>query len=182
MNGLLRPRIWACFLASSGVPSTGSGQAHSATYRSGTPRLRFWILDFGFRIFAHNWWYRTSEFRFRHLFSSSHELLSEFSIRNPHSAIVDQVACPSSRPCHSNSSNIRARNLQLVWNLVRFQPGKTSTPGWGKGASLLRRRGNDGLYVISYTLFVNGKNNNRSGVPLSKVKNDFDDLCKNTNN
>ena len=38
MNYLLRPRIWPSFLASSGVPSTGSGQAHPATYRSGTPR------------------------------------------------------------------------------------------------------------------------------------------------
>ncbi|MGB6927914.1 MAG: hypothetical protein WBH05_01735, partial [Syntrophobacteria bacterium] len=46
MNHLLRPRIWPSFLASSGVPSTGSprlrsgqaGQAHPATYRSGTPR------------------------------------------------------------------------------------------------------------------------------------------------
>jgi len=38
MNHLLRPRIWPSFLASSGVPSTGSGQAASATYRSGTPR------------------------------------------------------------------------------------------------------------------------------------------------
>ena len=27
MNYLLRPRIWPSFLASSGVPSTGSGQA-----------------------------------------------------------------------------------------------------------------------------------------------------------
>ena len=27
-------------LASSGVPSAGSGQAHSATYRSGTPRIQ----------------------------------------------------------------------------------------------------------------------------------------------
>ena len=27
MNDLLRPRIWPSFLASSGVPSTGSGQA-----------------------------------------------------------------------------------------------------------------------------------------------------------
>ena len=38
MNHLLRPRIWPSFLASSGVPSTGSGQAHPATYRSGTPQ------------------------------------------------------------------------------------------------------------------------------------------------
>ncbi|MGB6378804.1 MAG: hypothetical protein WBG24_19005, partial [Syntrophobacteria bacterium] len=38
MNHLLRPRIWPSFLASSGVPSTGSGQAPPATYRSGTPR------------------------------------------------------------------------------------------------------------------------------------------------
>ena len=38
MNCLLRPRIWSSFLASSGVPSTGSGQAPLATYRSGTPR------------------------------------------------------------------------------------------------------------------------------------------------
>ena len=38
MNYLLRPRIWPSFLASSGVPSTGSGQAPPATYRSGTPR------------------------------------------------------------------------------------------------------------------------------------------------
>ena len=38
MNDLLRPRIWPSFLASSGVPSTGSGQAAPATYRSGTPR------------------------------------------------------------------------------------------------------------------------------------------------
>jgi len=38
MNNLLRPRIWPSFLASSGVPSTGSGQAPPATYRSGTPR------------------------------------------------------------------------------------------------------------------------------------------------
>ncbi|MGB6279405.1 MAG: hypothetical protein WBG91_04265 [Syntrophobacteria bacterium] len=36
MNNLLRPRIWPSFLASSGVPSTGSGQAPPATYRSGT--------------------------------------------------------------------------------------------------------------------------------------------------
>ncbi|MEJ2233070.1 MAG: hypothetical protein P8X67_04020 [Syntrophobacterales bacterium] len=36
MNQLLRPRIWPPFLASLGVPSTGSGQAHPATYRSGT--------------------------------------------------------------------------------------------------------------------------------------------------
>ena len=40
MNGLLRPRIWPPFRASSGVPSTGSGQAHPATYRSGTPRIQ----------------------------------------------------------------------------------------------------------------------------------------------
>ncbi|MDH3558554.1 MAG: hypothetical protein OES18_22140, partial [Deltaproteobacteria bacterium] len=33
---MLRPRIWPSFLASSGVPSTGSGQAAPATYRSGT--------------------------------------------------------------------------------------------------------------------------------------------------
>jgi hypothetical protein len=38
MNNLLRPRILKSFLASSGVPSTGSGQAPPATYRSGTPR------------------------------------------------------------------------------------------------------------------------------------------------
>ena len=38
MNHLLRPRIWAFFLVSSGVPSTSSGQAPPATYRSGTPR------------------------------------------------------------------------------------------------------------------------------------------------
>ena len=38
MNDLLRPRILPSFLASSGVPSTGSGQAAPATYRSGTPR------------------------------------------------------------------------------------------------------------------------------------------------
>ncbi|MDH3838863.1 MAG: hypothetical protein OET57_19130, partial [Desulfobacteraceae bacterium] len=38
MNYLLRPRIWPSFRASSGVPSTGSGQAPPATYRSGTPR------------------------------------------------------------------------------------------------------------------------------------------------
>ena len=36
MNHLLRPRIWTSFPASSGVPSTGSGQAPPATYRSGT--------------------------------------------------------------------------------------------------------------------------------------------------
>ncbi|MDH3802971.1 MAG: hypothetical protein OEU80_12920 [Deltaproteobacteria bacterium] len=34
MNHLLRPRIWPPFRASSGVPSTGSGQAPPATYRS----------------------------------------------------------------------------------------------------------------------------------------------------
>jgi hypothetical protein len=38
MNHLLRPRIWPSFQASSGVPSTGSGQAPPATYRAGTPR------------------------------------------------------------------------------------------------------------------------------------------------
>ena len=38
MNHLLLPWIWPSFLASSGVPSTGSGQAPPATYRSGTPR------------------------------------------------------------------------------------------------------------------------------------------------
>ena len=40
MNGLLRPRIWQSSRASSGVPSAGSGQAHTATYRSGTPRIQ----------------------------------------------------------------------------------------------------------------------------------------------
>ncbi|MDH3774161.1 MAG: hypothetical protein WBF55_21620 [Syntrophobacteria bacterium] len=39
MNYLLRPRIWPPFLASSGVPSTGSGQAPPATYRSAEVRL-----------------------------------------------------------------------------------------------------------------------------------------------
>ena len=34
MNDLLQPRIWPSFLASSGVPSTGSGQAAPATYCS----------------------------------------------------------------------------------------------------------------------------------------------------
>jgi len=47
MNYLLRPRIWPSFRASSGVPSTGSGQAHSCDvpfrYASAS------ILDFGFR-------------------------------------------------------------------------------------------------------------------------------------
>jgi hypothetical protein len=38
MNRLLRPPIWPSFLASSGVPSTSSGQAHPATYYSSTPR------------------------------------------------------------------------------------------------------------------------------------------------
>jgi len=38
MNHLLRPWIRPSFLLFSGVPSTGSGQAPPATYRSGTPR------------------------------------------------------------------------------------------------------------------------------------------------
>src|SRR5210317_147010 len=38
MNHLLRPRIWPSFLASSGVPSRGSGEAPPAMYHSGTPR------------------------------------------------------------------------------------------------------------------------------------------------
>ncbi|MGB6376212.1 MAG: hypothetical protein WBG24_05755, partial [Syntrophobacteria bacterium] len=53
MNHLLRPRIWSSFLASSGVPSTGSGQAPPATYHSqvrlGTNTLR---LPGGTPIFA----------------------------------------------------------------------------------------------------------------------------------
>ena len=40
MNHLLRSRIWPFFLASSGVPSTGSGQAPPTTYCSSTPRVQ----------------------------------------------------------------------------------------------------------------------------------------------
>jgi hypothetical protein len=40
MNYLLRPRIWPFFLASSGVPSASSGQAHLATTCSNTPRIQ----------------------------------------------------------------------------------------------------------------------------------------------
>ncbi|MGB7030583.1 MAG: hypothetical protein WBF29_03995 [Syntrophobacteria bacterium] len=43
MTHLLRPRIWPSFLASSGVPSTGSGQAplrRTVQVRLGTNTLR----------------------------------------------------------------------------------------------------------------------------------------------
>jgi len=40
MNRLLRPWLWPSFRASSVVPSTGSGQAHPATYCSSTPRVQ----------------------------------------------------------------------------------------------------------------------------------------------
>ena len=90
----LRPRIWPFFLASSGVPSATSGQAHPATYRSGKPRLRSRISDFRSRIFDYKWWYRTRLFRFRHLHSCSHKLLANFysAFRNPHSTIVGPLA------------------------------------------------------------------------------------------
>ena len=63
------------------------------------------ILDFRFRIsdFLEQLMIFNLQFGFRHLFSGSYELFSKFSIRipqsafrNPHSAIVDPVARPSS--------------------------------------------------------------------------------------
>ena len=107
------PRIWPSFLTSTSVPSTGSprlrsgqaGQAHPATYHSGTPQLRFWISDLGSRILTTIDDIERNSSDFTICSQSLTNFYANFqsALRNPHSSIVDPVAQPSWWSRDSNS-------------------------------------------------------------------------------
>ena len=88
--------------ASSCVHSTSRGQAHPATYRPGTPRLRFWISDLGFLATIEDIERNSSDFTIYSQSLTNFYANFQFAFRNPHSPIVYSVARPSSRSRHGN--------------------------------------------------------------------------------
>ena len=65
-----------------------------ATYHSGTPRLRSWILDVGFLTTIDDIELNSSDFGICSLVLKSFSVNFQSAFRNPHSAIVDPVARP----------------------------------------------------------------------------------------
>ena len=104
----------------------------SATYHSGTPRLRFWILDLGFLSTVND---IELTVQISRLFFDSHELFSRFPFRNPHSstrwparlAWASRHAHPHSlataieAPCSPAEAGapLRSDKLQSRWSGIR---------------------------------------------------------------
>ena len=121
MNSLLRQRIWSSFSPSCRLYELEAVRPRvsaPATYRSGTPQLRFWISDFGFVPTIDHIELDVSDFAVGSRVLTSFSASFQSAIRNPRSAIVDPVARPprlseqardggqprpSSRSRHTNS-------------------------------------------------------------------------------
>jgi hypothetical protein len=127
MNYLLRPRNWEpacrrCRLRCGTERSAASANNMAvllsepeawcprvlgpATYHSGKPRLRFWILDFGFLTAIDDIELGISDFAIGSRVLTSFSANFQSAFRNLHSAIVDPLARPprlarmAGRPVH----------------------------------------------------------------------------------
>ena len=101
----------------------------SATYHSGTPRIRFWILDlycgrppfgrdpsFGFLSTVND---IELTVQISRLFFDSHELFSRFSFRNPRSAI--RIRRPGGPPASPERAGSRWRAGTLIITVSQQQ-------------------------------------------------------------
>jgi len=88
----------------------------SATYHSGTPRLRFWILDLGFLSTVND---IELTVQISRLFFDSHELFSRFSFRNPRSAI--RIRRPGGPPASPERAGSRWRAGTLILTVSQQQ-------------------------------------------------------------